>query len=151
MSLTLSAEPGFTELTDSTFDSGNPVTSAAMKSLNSDAKFAAVRCEQFYGYYRNGETVLLPVSTADGYQYSRSELLYSWSILSSSAAPGALNGTQSIPTPAATSGGGTVLYCGGNVNQVTGAVFTTTSYFNTSQHDTNDGILMVVTHALRNR
>jgi len=43
-------------------------------------KFAAVRTEEFWGYYKNGETVALPVSPADGYAYAREELRYVWSI-----------------------------------------------------------------------
>lgn len=151
MSLTLTSQPGFTEVTDATFDTGNPVTSAALKSVNADAKFAAVRNEQFWGYYRNGETVMLPVSAADGYEYSRKELLYSWSVYWTGSQLTALNGTQSAPAGGATSGSGTPLQMKFNVDQTTGLVSTIVSYYKTSQQDTNDGILLVVTHAQRNR
>ena len=151
MSLTLSAQPGFTELVDSTFNTGNPVSAATNKSLNADVKFAAVRNEQFWGFYRNGETVALPVSPADGYEYSQSELVYSWSWYWTGSAPTALNGTQSPPTGGATSGSGTLLQMQSQVNQSTGLVSTVVSYYKTAQQDTNDGILMVITHAQRDR
>ncbi len=151
MSLTLSAQPGFTEVVDSTFDTGASLSSSAMKSLNADAKFAAVRNEQFWGYYRSGETVVLPTSPADGYEYSQAELVYSWSLYSSAPPMGALAGTQSAPTPAANSGPGTLLGVSQNVNQATGLVTCSAVYFNGTQTNTTDGILMVITHAQRSR
>ncbi len=151
MSLTLSAQPGFTDLADSTFDGGSTLSSAALKSLNADAKFAAVRNEQFWGYYKNGETVNIPVSPADGYPYSRAELLYSWSLVSSASHAAALNGTQSIPAPGANSGPGTVLGVNANIDQSSGFITCSTAYYNGTQTTTADGILMVIVHAQRNR
>jgi len=151
MSLTLMAQPGFTELPDATFNTGAALSSASMKALNADAKFGAVRNEQFWGFYRNGETVVLPVSPADGYVYSLSELVFSWSWYWTGSAPTALNGTQSAPVGGATSGQGTVLQMSANVNQATGLVTTGVSYFKAAEADTNDGILMVLTHAQRSR
>src|SRR5258708_4541263 len=108
-SLTLSAQPGFTEIPDSAFNAGNAVSQATAQQLNADAKYAAVRNEQFWGFYKNGETVALPTSPADGYNYVRAELTYDWSLYSTAGpGAGALNGTQTEPTPAATGGGGTV-------------------------------------------
>lgn len=151
MSLSLGSEPGFTDLPDSTFNTGNPITQTMLESMSSNAEFAAVRNEQFWGYYRNGETVELPTSPSDGYNYSRDELVYSWSIYWTGSAPNPLNGTQSPPVGGATSGQGTLLQMQYNVNQSTGLVACTTSYYKTSEQDTNDGILMVITHAQRSR
>jgi hypothetical protein len=150
MSLSLTSQPGFTELPDSTFDAGNPLTAASLKSLNADAKFGAVRNEQFWGYYRNGETVALPTSPVDGYEYSRAELLYTWSLYWTASAPSACNGTHT-PATGATSGQGLVLQARANVDQSSGLVSTMVSYYKTSQQDTTDGILMVIIHAQRNR
>jgi len=151
MSLTLGTQPGFTEVADAVFTAGNPVTDTSMKQLNAAAKFAAVRNEQFYGYYRGGETVILPVSPADGYQYSRSELLYSCSLYTSLSAQGALNGTQTPPPGGTTSGAGTLLWFAVKVDQATGLVSTTVAYYKTGEQDTGDGIAFVVTHAQRSR
>ena len=151
MSLTLSTQPGFAEIPDSTFAAGNAASSSAMTALNENAKFAAVRNEQFYGYYANGETVVLPVSPADGYAYSRGELRYSFSWYWSGSATGACAGTETAPPRGATSGSGQVLQFGANVDQGTGAVTTNVSYWKSSEQDTNDGILLVITHAQRSR
>jgi len=149
--LTLAAIPGFTELPDASFAAGATASDADMKSLNADAKFAVVRNEQFWGFYKHGETVALPVSPADGYEYARNELLYSWSFYWSGSAPGALNGTHGTPARGATSGGGTLLEFGALVDPATGAVTCNVDYFSGTQHNSNDGILLVITHAQRAR
>ena len=151
MSLTLQAQPGFTEVPDNTFDAGNPVSDSALKALNASSKFGVARNEQFYGYYCNGETVQLPVSPIDGYQYQREELLYSFSTFYSGAAAGPLNGQQSRPVGAGTSGAGMILTFVANVDQVSGLVETGCSYYKSSEQDTGDGILLVITHAQRSR
>lgn len=151
MSLTLSAVPGFTDIADATYDAGSALSAAASKALNADAKFAAVRNEQFWGYYCHGETVGLPVSPADGYAYSRADLVYTWSIYWTGSAGGACNGTQTAPSRGATGGGGTLLQMGFDIDQATGAVACNVSYFSGRQNDTNDGILLVMVHAQRDR
>ncbi len=151
-SLSLATIPGFTEIDDSVFDAGNTASESDMKALNAAAKFAAVRPESFWGWYKHGETVELPVSLADGYEYTREELVYSWSVWWTGAPPGgACAGTQTPPARGATSGQGQLLQMGFDVDQATGLVDCFVSYFKTSQMDTTDGILMVVTHALRMR
>lgn len=152
MSLTLSAQPGFTELADALFDTGATPSDATLKAANSNSKFAAVRNEQFWGFYEHGDTVLLPVSPADGYEYSREELVYSWSIYSSAPPTGAFTaGQQATPTAGANSGAGTLLGVNANVDQTTGVVSLTVAYWNGSQTNTTDGILMVIAHAQRSR
>jgi hypothetical protein len=152
MSLTLTSQPGFTEIPVSTFADGNPASDSAFKSLNAATKFAAVRNEQFYGYYANGQTVVLPVSPADGYQYSREELMYAWSLYSSSSPTDFEPGQETPPVTGPPSGSGTLLGIGPWwVDQATGVVHLTTSYFKSSQSVTTDGILCVITHAQRQR
>ena len=154
MTLTLTSQPGFTEVPDSAFDAGSAVTAANMKAMNAAAKFAAVRTEEFYGFYKHGEVVGLPISPADGYEYEREELRYTWSLYWSGAPPGtALNGTQEPPSRGANSGAGNLLSMGFHVDQATGAVTCDVLYYvaNGSQASTTDGILMVTTHAKRQR
>jgi hypothetical protein len=58
-----------------------PVTQDLLQKLNQRAKFACVNTEFFYlGTYVDGNTVRLPVSQADGYQYSAAEckFLHAW-------------------------------------------------------------------------
>lgn len=152
--LILSTQPGFSEIPDSAFDAGNPLTAANAKALNSAAKFAAVRSEEFWGYYKHGETVQLPISAADGYAYSRDELRYSFDIFWTGAPPGSpLNGTQTTPSRGATGGAGHLLQMGFGVDQATGVVDCLVSYHKDggAQTDTQDGILMVTTYAKRQR
>lgn len=153
-SLVLGSQPGFSEIPDSTFDAGNAASAANFKALNAAAKFAAVRCEEFWGYYKNGETVALPVSPADGYTYVAAELRYTWSIFWTGGAPsGALAGTQVMPGRGAPGGGGTLLGFGFSIAQATGLVACSVSYYVSggSQTDTTDGILLVTTIAKRQR
>jgi hypothetical protein len=154
-SLLLSAQPGFTEIADTTFDDGNPVTAATMKALNASAKFAAVRDEQFWGFYKHGETVVLPTSPADGYAYERAELTYDWSIVGTGTpGGGAYAGVQVLPAGAGgNGGGGQLLSINAMVDEATGAVSTLIAYYitNGAQSNTHDGVLMVRTHAQRLR
>jgi len=152
MSLTLVAAPGFTEIPDANFNAGNPLSDSDLKNLNAAAKFAAVRGEQFWGFYKHGETVAVPTSPADGYVYSRSELIYVASFFNTGSYGGALAGTQVAPVPGATSQPGTVLQFGCFVDPGTGVVSCAVAYFNGStQHNTTDGIVVVTTIALRQR
>ena len=153
-SLLLTAQPGFTEIADTTFDDGNPITSATMKALNAAVKFDAVRNEQFWGFYKDGDTVALPVSPADGYTYERSELTYDWSVVSTGG-PGAgtYAGTQTLPAAGVNGGAGQLLFMLAMVDQGTGAVSITVAYYvtNGAQTTTHDGVLMVRVHAQRLR
>jgi hypothetical protein len=154
MSLSLGNQPGFTAIADTTFDAGNPITDTLLKQMNDNGEFAVVRNEQFYGYYANGETVVLPVSTVDGYQYSRSELVYSWSIYWTGSAIGGTGGQMTAPPKGGTTqsgGGGTMLQMAANVDQASGLVSCGTSYYKSAESDTTDGILCVITHAQRSR
>lgn len=153
MSLSLSESPGFAEIPAATFDDGNPVSSADAKALNANAAYGAVRTEEFWGFYGNGEAVQLPISAADGYAYSRQELRYCWSVWWTGASPGSLNGTQEKPVRGATGGSGQLLQMGFDVDQETGLVTTLVSYYKDggAQTDTHDGILLVTTIAKRDR
>jgi hypothetical protein len=152
--LILSSSPGFAEIPDSTFDGGNAASAANFKALNAAAKFAAVRTEEFWGYYKNGETVVLPVSVADGYAYLREELQYTYEIFYTGAAPATpLAGTQVVPGKGSTGGPGQLLSFGFVVGQATGLVVCNVSYYRDggAQTDTTDGILIVHTCARRQR
>ena len=140
MTLLLSSQPGFAEVPDQALDAGQPAGAAVLKALNAAAKFAAVRTEQFWGYYQHGETVALPISAADGYAYAREELLYSPSLVSTGAAMQALNGTHTLPGYGSTSGKGTLLQIACAVNQETGVVECIIAYWKDSQENTHDGI-----------
>lgn len=151
--LTLEEQPGFAEIPEAELAGGLPLTSGVLKMLNSAVKFAAVRTEYFYGYYGDGETVVLPESPVDGYQYAREELRYIWSVYWTGSPVGQLAGTLFPPLTGATSGEGQVLQMGFSVDQPTGLVHTVVSYYQDGkqQQDTADGILLVHTIAKRAR
>lgn len=150
--LTLSTQPGFTDIPDSALNAGNPVTATTLKAVKNDAEFAAVRSEEFWGYYKHGETVQLPVSPADGYEYTRQELFYTWMWYWTGRPPSSpLNGTQTLPARGATTPGGTLLSLGSIVDQATGLITLDVSYFNGNTTNSNDGILIVMIHAKRSR
>lgn len=74
--LTFAETPGFVDLPDSAIAADQPLTDYSITKISNNAKFAAVRPETFYGWYKNGEVVLLPTSRVDGYVYTRAELEY---------------------------------------------------------------------------
>lgn len=154
MTIVVAASPGFSDVPDSAFDAAQPVTSADLKAVSENAKFGALRNEQFWGFYKHGEIVNLPVSPIDGYQYSREELLYTWSVYGTQAPPaGALQGTQVLPIMQHNGGAGEMLYTLARVDQATGTVTSVVAYYvqGGSETDVNDGVLMVMTHAQRAR
>src|SRR5690242_13182743 len=111
MGLQLNTAPGFADLPDSVLEAGDPAFGLHVGSISSNAAFGMVRLEVFQKVYGNGETVELPVSPIDGYQYSREELLYLWIVKNS--------GAKDSGEP---SGPDTLWFCNWNVDQTTGLV-----------------------------
>jgi hypothetical protein len=160
MPLSLSGQPGFTEIDPTTFNTGNAITQDVNGQLNTNTNFAAVRNEQFWGWYRNGDTIALPVSPEDGYKYARNELLYSIAGLSTMPISGSFTpGQQTLPTfgggPVGGRGaGGQILYLAPwDIDVTTGVVSLVTHYFVSGgmEGPTNDGALKVMVLAQRNR
>ena len=151
--LRLSAQPGFVELADAGLETGVDLAGAAVRQIAANAAFGAVRTERFQGYYRNGETVQLPVSPADGYEYSRAECCYAWSVYWSGSAMGPLNGTQEAPERGATGSPGHLWKMGGYVDQATGEVSCDNAYERErgGAQANHDGILLVITFGKRLR
>lgn len=96
--LTWATVPGAVDIPDANLAADQPVTDYTLTKISNNAKFAAVRAEFFQGYYKHGETVQIPTSPVDGYQYSRAELRYTWSLYSTRPATGATNGAQDPPS-----------------------------------------------------
>jgi hypothetical protein len=74
--LLFSTIPGFVDLPDATIAADQPLTDYSITKISNNAKFASVRPETFYGWYKNGEVVQAPTSNVDGYVYARTELEY---------------------------------------------------------------------------
>ena len=97
--MTFAVIPGFVDIPDGNLAADQPLTDYDLTKISNNAKFAAVRPEMFYGWYKNGETVLIPVSVVDGYVYSRQELEYEVAALCSRSpdSSAATNGSLTRP------------------------------------------------------
>jgi hypothetical protein len=155
--MTFAVVPGFVDLPDSAIAADQPLTDYSLTKISNNAKFAAVRPETFYGWYRDGESVKLPASAVDGYAYSRQELEYevaAWS--SRSPASGtATNGALNKPARASVNqGAGTLFDMDFWIEEKNeanpGLVHCYVSYWNSgSEIQTNGGFVKVRTIATR--
>lgn len=78
--ITLNEIPGFSDLPDVNLVAGKLSLGVEVAKIASNAAFGMVRFEMFQGIYIDGDTVNLPVSAVDGYNYSREELTYVWAL-----------------------------------------------------------------------
>jgi hypothetical protein len=155
--LTWATVPGAVDVPDSNLAADQPLTDYSLTKISNNAKFAAVRPETFYGSYRNGETVLVPVSPVDGYGYSREELEYEVAAWCSRSPAGgaATNGATTKPARASANGGNGSLFMMDfwveEKNEPNpGLVHSEVHYWNGSTEDiTNDGFVKVRTIATR--
>jgi hypothetical protein len=155
--LTLDVIPGFVDLPDSAIVADQPLTDYSLVKISNNAKFAALRPETFYGWYRDGELVKLPVSPADGYAYTRVELEYevaAWCSRSPAGGTGT-NGATTKPGRAYTNDGAGALFLMDfwveERNESTpGLVHCEVHYWNDgSEIPTNGGFIKVRTIATR--
>ncbi|HLI33405.1 MAG TPA: hypothetical protein VKW70_00050 [Terriglobia bacterium] len=154
--LTWSSIPGPFDLANSAIAADQPLTDDSIQKISANAKFGAVRCEIIYmGFWANGGTIPTPVSPVDGYNYSRSEVMYIWSIYSNRS-PGS-GFVQGQATPPAQSNSqpqnGLYNFPGEwDINDSTGEVSLRTSYYSGggSEVVTNDGIIKVWAICQRN-
>jgi hypothetical protein len=130
--LTWATQPGAVDLPDANLAADQPLTDYDLTKISNNAKFGAVRVETFYGWYKNGETALLPVSPVDGYAYSRQELEYSVAAFCSRSPAGATNGALARPSRQ-------------NANDGPGSLFLL-DYWIEEKTDTNPGLVHLETH-----
>lgn len=144
MPLTLASIPGFADLPDTSLVQDTPALGVYMAKISENAAFGMVRMEVVVGSYTNGQTVGLPVSPVDGYNYSRAELNYLWAVQST------VN-----PSTGWITGPDTLWYGAWLVDQTTGLVSTLEWYRRSGSHanpaQSNDGTLVVFTVAQRQR
>ena len=150
--LTLSLVPGFFDIADSVLLGGQPLTDDAILKISHNAKFAAVRTEiLFMGFFQPGDTVPVPVSPVDGYQYSRPECMF-LPILASSRSPAAgfVSGQKSFPAIASIDAGqGSLMIVPYqlDINDATGEIICQT-YWSTTGAE-NQGLVKVYAIATR--
>ena len=139
--LILNTPPGFADLPDTALTAGTNALGSQIAKISQNAALGMCRIEFFQGVYKNGDTVALPISPVDGYQYARNELIYIWAIYSSAdVSDGWISG------PAA------LWYCEWNVDQVTGDVLCDENYRSDGAAGVStDGWLQIFTIAQRQK
>jgi hypothetical protein len=139
--LTMASIPGFFDIADSTMVGGQPLTDDTLTKVSHNAKFGAIRHEKIYmGYYASGNTIHLPQSPVDGYQYSYPE---SGFVPGQLAFPAIANTNQGAAT-------GTILMCAYDINDANGLVTITMDYWaNAQEYNTNDGFVKVFANCQR--
>lgn len=153
--LTWSTVPGAVDLPDSSLAADQPLTDYCLTKISNNAKFAAVRPETFYGWYKDGETVQIPSSPVDGYQYSREELEYDIAASCTQPPEGATNGSQTPPARSHSWHGGDIYWTYFRVEEKNepnpGLIHCTVSYYvpGGAETVTNDGFVKVRTIATR--
>lgn len=153
--LTFSSIPGFNDIPDSSIAGDVPLTDDAIQKISHNAKFAAVRCEIiFMGYFGHGDTVPPPTSPVDGYTYSNSECMFTFTIYSNRSRQEPYTPGQQFPPPQSNSQPQNGLYNfpgGWDVNDLTGVVNLRTSYYSGGGAEvvTTDGIIKVYCFAQR--
>lgn len=138
--------PGFSDLPDSVLQTDDPAFALHVGEIAFNATFGMVRCEVFTCLLKHGDVVPLPRSCWDGYQYSRQELIYTWTVQNSTD-----------PSTNWISGPDSLWFANWNVRQNTGEVFCEEWYERSSTADTrlaaksNDGLLMIFCIAQRQK
>jgi hypothetical protein len=143
---------GFIDLPDSALAAHQIATDDVIIKIAENVNFAIDRCEIIYmGFYKNGDTVPTPVSPVDGYQYSRSEVMYDWQLFATGAADNIFESGQA-DAPTAGEGISTkpqaadIYHWVADIDDSTGKVSTYFSFFaqgKVSETGTNDGIVKV--------
>src|SRR5438034_10578802 len=145
---TLSGIPGFTDLSDTVLAENKPALGIHVADISQNAAFGMVRMEFFQAFYKHDDTVILPSSTADGYNYAREELLYHYTIANSAN-----------PSTRWITGPDCLWYANWKVEMedpaTLGKVDSQEWYRRSGQHDnaarSTDGLLLVTTIAQRER
>jgi len=143
MPLTLNSIAGFADLQNVVLQAEQPALGLHVAAIAGNAQFGMTRLEFFQGKYHNGDTVILPTSPIDRYNYSRDELLYLWTINNSAN-----------PATHWLSGPDCLWYGNWKVDQTSGAVSCEEWYRKSSVHNpdpavSQDGVLFVTTVAQR--
>lgn len=137
--LILNTPPGFSDQPDSSLAAGQYALGSQLAKISGNAALGMCRMEFFQGIYTDGETVVLPISPVDGYQYSLDELTFVWGIYST-----ADDNNGWITGPEA------LWFCNWDVDQETGLVSCTEWYrADGDKGVSNDGHLIVTTIAQR--
>jgi hypothetical protein len=134
--LTFAVTPGFVDLPDAAIAADQPLTDYSITKISNNAKFATVRPETFYGWYKNGEVVLAPLSAVDGYIYARTELEYEVAAWCSRS-----------PDSSSPTAGATTKPARANVNDASGSLFLM-DFWVEEKNESNPGLVHCEVHYL---
>ena len=143
MSFLLAEAPGFTDLNDSLLTANSAyATGFLLSAVKDDIAAGTVMPEFFQGFYTHGQTVPLPISPVDGYQYQQNELAYAWEVMN----------TVSMGSGLPSANGG-LLWGQWFCDQSSGLVTCIEAYYvpGGAQTNTNDGVLKVTTIGVRGK
>ena len=136
--LTFATIPGVVDLPDSAIAADQPLTDYSITKISNNAKFGVVRPETFYGWYKNGETVLLPASHVDGYVYAGAELEYEVAAWCSRS-----------PDPSAATDGALTKPARASVNDAAGTLFLM-DFWVEEKNEANPGLVHCEVHYWNN-
>lgn len=142
--ITFPYAPGFADVPDSALAAEQYAQGVLLGRIAENAAMGMVRPEVFVTEQKHGDTVALPVSPVDGYQYSRDELVYMWGITS----------TANPSTGAPSANNQLIWFAQWFVDQTTGVVTSEIWYSNDDgkkTNKTNDGTLTVYTIGSRRK
>lgn len=126
----IATQPGFFDLDDSQVATAALVADDTILKLNHDSKFGIVRCEIiFMGYYIHGNTVGVPQSPVDGYNYQQSEVQYIARLVSTRVPAIGFQEGQESPPGIASGQVGADYYFNFDIDDFTGKVSISRSYF----------------------
>src|SRR5678816_171181 len=136
MPFTLDTISGFADVSDDVFLAEAIDFGIHLGQVAENAEFGMVRREIFTGIYKDGETVILPTSPRDGYNYQLDELQFFWTVRNSAS-----------PASNWITGPDCLWFCNWKVDQDTGLVHSEEWYRRSGEHDQNqnsqDGSIMV--------
>jgi hypothetical protein len=132
--LTFAVIPGFVDLPDATIAADQPLTDYSITKISNNAKFATVRPETFYGWYKNGEIAQVPISKVDRYVYSRAELEYEIAAWCSRS-----------PDPAAQTAGAIIKPARASLNDASGTLFLM-DFWVEEKNEANPGLVHCEVH-----
>lgn len=154
MAISLDRIAGFADVPDSVFVHDELASGLNLSRVSQNAESGMYRTEVFKDFYKNGDTIPLPVSGRDGYRYTASELRHKWGVQDTrSPSTGWISGPDSL-----LSGNWKVQNWDDNPgadNSEAGKVFCEEMYRRSGNNDetgtSNDGILYVLTVGQRQR
>jgi hypothetical protein len=138
--------PGGVDIPDILCAPDSPVVDDVLVHITENAAFTVVRLERIYmGFYKHGDTVGAPVSPADGYAYAREECQFEAEFYSTRAPGTNFQSGQALAPMFSLSQPANLYWTICDINDQTGQVALTVSYYRQGGAETisTDGMVRV--------